>query len=53
LTPSVGWPQQLEAFEAILIVDGVGPVGEAPSELVAGVLLHGYGVDLDHGHAPI
>ena len=34
-------------------IDGVGAGGEAPGELVAGILRHGDGVDLDHGHTPI
>jgi len=32
LTPFVSRPQELKAFEAVLIVDGVGAGGEAPGE---------------------
>ena len=43
--------QQLEALEAVLVVDGAGAGGEPLGELVAAVGGHGDGVDLDDGHA--
>src|SRR4029450_6920171 len=49
----VGRAEQLEALEAVLVVHGAGPCGEAPAQLVAGALGHGDGVDLDDGHPDI
>src|SRR4051794_31855524 len=46
----VGRLQQLETLEALLAVDRAGTRREPTGELVAAVLWHGDGVDLDDGH---
>jgi hypothetical protein len=53
LAAVVGRTKQLEPLEAVLVVHRPGAGGEALGQLVAGVLGHGDGVDLDHGHDPI
>jgi hypothetical protein len=45
--PIVGRLEELEALEPRLAVDRARPGGEAPRQLVAGVLGDGDGVDLD------
>ena len=49
--PVVGGLEQLEALEAVLVVDGAGPGGEPVGELVAARGVDGDGVDLDDAHA--
>src|SRR5206468_901118 len=52
LVAAIDRAQQLEAFEAVLVVDGTGPGGEAAGELVTGAFGDGDGVDHDRGHGP-
>src|SRR6476469_6283338 len=47
---AVGRLEELEALEAVLLVDGAGAAGEAPGQFVARVGGHGDGVDLHDGH---
>ena len=46
----VGRLQQLEALEAVLVVDCADAGGEATGQLLAGSGVDGDGVDLDDGH---
>ena len=48
---AVGRPEELEALEPVLVVDGARTRREAPSQLVAGVLGDRDGVDLHNRHA--
>src|SRR5450755_5148914 len=47
----VGRLEELEALEAVLVVDGAGPRGEPASELVPAVGWHRDRVNLHDGHA--
>src|SRR5262245_14603498 len=49
--PVVDGAEELEALEAVLLVDGAGAGGEATPELVARLGRDGDGVDLDDRHA--
>src|SRR5699024_5728675 len=48
--PAVGWLEQLETLEAVLVVHRAGPGGEPVGELVPAVGVNGDRVDLDHAH---
>jgi hypothetical protein len=59
LAPLVGGPEELEAFEPLLVVDRPSASGEPLGQLVSGTLGHRDGVDLDncasfftHGTSP-
>src|SRR4029077_16874472 len=49
----VGRLEELEALEAVLVVDRACPGGEPAGQLVPALGRHGDGIDLHDGHVPI